>query len=90
MSIFGSSGPQYQLTLQTVQTGNNDFSAASSWNLFSPNWNPGSVAFVASTLDGTVTGSRDFLLTPVGEIASEWYGVYLNVQSPSLPFNEEL
>jgi DUF1680 family protein len=90
LSIFGSSGPQYQLTLQTVQTGNNDFSAASSWNLFSPNWNPGSVAFVASTLDGTVTGSRDFLLTPVGEIASEWYGVYLNVQSPSLPFNEEL
>lgn len=88
LSIFGASGPNYQLSLQTLQSGNDSFSKASSWIFSQPNWLPGPVAFIASTSDGTV--SRDLLLTPVADIASEYYGVYINVQAPTFVNDNEL
>lgn len=88
LSIFGASGPSYQLSLQTLQSGNDSFLKASSWTCSLPNWLPGPVAFVASTSTDSTT-SRDLLFTPIADIVSEFYGVYINVQAPSVT-NEEL
>lgn len=64
------------LSIQANQAGNQAFANASSFsNGDGPNWLPPTLAYVATTADGTVAGSRDLLLYPVADIASEWYGV---------------
>ena len=77
LSFFGGAPPAAALSLQPLRAGDAGFANASTFALAPPNWLPGPVAYVAHTADGTLPGSRDFLLIPIADIASEWYGVYL-------------
>jgi len=72
-------------TVVSVQTLSADgaFAAASTFVPAAPNYVPSHVAWIAHTSDGSVAGSRDLLLTPVADFASEYYGVYLQVQALS-------
>lgn len=66
------------------QTGNTVFTATSTFDISNgPLWLPPTLAYVATTADATVTESRDLLLYPVADISTEWYGIYLKVQSSS-------
>ena len=81
LSFYGSTvvDSSAVLRLEPNQAGSAPFAAASSFVGGAPLWQPPAVAFVASTSDATVQGSRYLLLTPVADMASEWYSSYLEV-----------
>jgi hypothetical protein len=87
VSWFGNmagNGTSAALTLQANQPGSPGFAAASTFDASGgPNWLPPTLAYVATTADGSVAGSRDLLLYPIADIVNEWYGVYVQVVSPT-------
>lgn len=85
LSFFGGAAPSAALSVQLLRAGDGAFANASTFVSAAANWMPGPVAYIAQSGDATVPGSRDFLLLPVADIASEWYGVYLQVlaQAPA-------
>ena len=83
LSFAGGAPPAAPLSLQPLRAGDGAFANASTFLPGPPNWLPGPLAYIAQTQDGdgSLAGSRDFLLLPIADIASEWYGVYLRVLS---------
>ena len=77
ISVAGGAPPAAPLTLQPLRAGDAGFANASTFVQAAPNWLPGPLAYVATTADSAVPGSRDLLLIPVADIASEWYALYL-------------
>lgn len=71
------------LSLLPNKPGNSAYAAASTFDASgAPTWVPPVLTYVASTSDGSVTGSRDFLLYPVADMPTEWFTLYLDVQQP--------
>jgi uncharacterized protein len=70
----------YPLVVLPNLPGNAAFANASTFDSSAgPNWQPPTLAYVATTGDGNVAGSRDLLLYPLADIVNEWYGLYLQV-----------
>jgi hypothetical protein len=80
VSFFGAAASG-ALTLQALQQGSAAFANASTFTRAAPNYVLGPVAFVAETSDASQAGSRNLLLVPVADIVSEWYGMWLRVNS---------
>ena len=84
LSYFGGGpapGGAVALSLLANQPGNAQFAAASTFSQAGAVWSAPPVTFVAETGDATVANSRNYLLMPIADFVSEYYGTYFNVAS---------